>query len=42
MIENLSGLPVHTVGFKLSGKLHDEDYKNFVLSWTQKLPRRKR
>jgi hypothetical protein len=30
MIEQLTGLPVHTVGFKLSGKLHDEDYKKFV------------
>jgi hypothetical protein len=30
MIEILSGLPAHTVGFKLSGKLHDEDYKQFV------------
>src|SRR4029079_13106732 len=30
MIEMLSGLPAHTVGFKLSGKLHDEDYKKFV------------
>jgi hypothetical protein len=30
MIEMLSGLPGNTVGFKLSGKLHDEDYKHFV------------
>ena len=30
MIEILTGLPAHTVGFKLSGKLHDEDYKKFV------------
>jgi hypothetical protein len=30
MIEQLSGLPAHTVGFKMSGKLHDEDYKQFV------------
>lgn len=30
MIEPLSGLPAHTVGFKLSGKLHDADYKTFV------------
>ena len=30
MIEQLSGLPAHTIGFKLSGKLHDEDYKKFV------------
>jgi hypothetical protein len=30
MIEMLSGLSANTVGFKLSGKLHDEDYKKFV------------
>lgn len=30
MIELLTGLPAHTVGVKLSGKLHDEDYKAFV------------
>jgi len=30
MIDMLSGLPPHTVGFKMSGKLHDEDYKKFV------------
>jgi hypothetical protein len=30
MIEQLTGLPAHTVGFKMSGKLHDEDYKQFV------------
>jgi hypothetical protein len=30
MIEMLSGLPAHTVGFTMSGKLHDEDYKKFV------------
>jgi len=30
MIEMLTSLPAHTVGFKLSGKLHDEDYKKFV------------
>jgi len=30
MIQILSGLPPHTVGFRLSGKLHDEDYKAFV------------
>lgn len=30
MIEMLTGLPAHTLGFKLSGKLHDEDYKKFV------------
>jgi len=30
MIEILTGLPTHTIGFKMSGKLHDEDYKKFV------------
>jgi SpoIIAA-like len=30
MIEQLTGLPAHTVGFKMSGKLHDEDYKKLV------------
>ena len=30
MVEILSGLPANTVGFTLSGKLHDEDYKTFV------------
>lgn len=30
MIEQLTGLPAHTVGVKMSGKLHDEDYKKFV------------
>jgi len=30
MIEQVTGLPAHTIGFKMSGKLHDEDYKNFV------------
>jgi hypothetical protein len=30
MIELLSGLPDNTVGFKLSGKLTDEDYKKFT------------
>lgn len=30
MIEQLSDLPPKTLGFKLSGKLHDEDYKVFV------------
>jgi hypothetical protein len=30
MIDVLTGLPAHTVGFKLCGKLHDEDYKKFV------------
>jgi hypothetical protein len=30
VIEQLTGLPTHTLGFKMSGKLHDEDYKKFV------------
>src|SRR5579871_157237 len=30
MIEQLTGIPAHTIGFKMSGKLHDEDYKKFV------------
>ena len=30
MIEMLSGLTPNAVGFKMSGKLHDEDYKTFV------------
>jgi hypothetical protein len=30
MIEQISGLPPNTLGFKMSGKLHDEDYKKFV------------
>src|SRR5262249_52888001 len=30
MIEQLTDLPDNAVGFKLSGKLHDEDYKKFV------------
>ena len=30
MIELIPGMPAHTVGVKLSGKLHDEDYKTFV------------
>ena len=30
MIEQLSELPKNALGFKLSGKLHDEDYKQFV------------
>src|SRR5271166_6648882 len=30
MIEQLTGLPAHAIGFKMSGKLHDEDYKKFV------------
>ena len=30
MIEPISDVPAKTLGFKLSGKLHDEDYKSFV------------
>lgn len=30
MIEQLSDMPEKTLGFKMSGKLHDEDYKMFV------------
>jgi hypothetical protein len=30
MIEQLTGLGGKAVGFKMSGKLHDEDYKKFV------------
>lgn len=30
MIEQLTDLPAHTLGFKLSGKLHDADYKHFI------------
>lgn len=30
MIEMLTDVPAHTVGFRMSGKLHDEDYKTFV------------
>ncbi len=30
VIEQLKDLPAHTLGFKMSGKLHDEDYKMFV------------
>jgi hypothetical protein len=30
MIEILTGLPARTVGFKMSGKLHDANYKVFV------------
>jgi hypothetical protein len=30
MIEQVTGLPAHTIGFKMSGKLHDDDYKRFV------------
>ena len=30
MIEPLTGLSEKVLGFKLSGKLHDEDYKKFV------------
>ncbi len=30
MIEQLTGSTEEVLGFKLSGKLHDEDYKHFV------------
>jgi hypothetical protein len=30
MIEVLTGMPANVLGFKMSGKLHDEDYKKFV------------
>jgi hypothetical protein len=30
MVEILTALPAHTIGFKLSGKLHHEDYKHLV------------
>jgi hypothetical protein len=30
MIEPIAGLSGKTLGFKMSGKLHDEDYKKFV------------
>ncbi|HEY2762196.1 MAG TPA: STAS/SEC14 domain-containing protein [Pirellulales bacterium] len=30
MIEPIPGLPEKILGFKLSGKLHDEDYQTFV------------
>ena len=30
MIEMLTGLPAHTIGVKMSGKLHDDDYKSFT------------
>ncbi|MFO0851079.1 MAG: STAS/SEC14 domain-containing protein [Gemmataceae bacterium] len=30
MVEQLTDMPAHTVGLKLSGKLHDADYKAFV------------
>jgi hypothetical protein len=30
MIEQLTDVPPTILGFKLSGKLHDEDYKLFV------------
>jgi hypothetical protein len=30
MIEQLAGLPDHTIGFTMSGKLQDSDYKTFV------------
>ncbi|MFO0937233.1 MAG: STAS/SEC14 domain-containing protein [Gemmataceae bacterium] len=30
MIELLNDMPVNSIGFQLSGKLHDGDYKTFV------------
>jgi hypothetical protein len=30
MIEQLSGGSANAIGFKMSGKLHDDDYKRFV------------
>jgi hypothetical protein len=30
MIEILPNMPAKVLGFKMSGKLHDEDYKKFV------------
>lgn len=30
MIEQLTGLPPHTIGFRMSGTLHDADYQTFV------------
>ena len=30
MIEPIPGVPEKILGFKMSGKLHDEDYKTFV------------
>jgi len=30
MIETLEHMPAKVLGFKMSGKLHDEDYKTFV------------
>ena len=30
MIETLPQMPANVLGFKMSGKLHDEDYKTFV------------
>ena len=30
MIESLPSPSAHVLGFKISGKLHDEDYKTFV------------
>lgn len=42
MIEILSGVPEHTVGFKISGKLHDEDYKTFVPRSMLRLPKKEK
>jgi hypothetical protein len=30
LIEPIAGLPDNVLGFRMSGKLHDEDYKHFV------------
>ena len=30
MIEQLTGLPEPIIGFRMSGTLHDDDYKKFV------------
>ncbi|QDU96999.1 SpoIIAA family protein [Lignipirellula cremea] len=30
MVEILSDMPAHTIGIRLSGKLHDKDYQTFV------------
>lgn len=32
MIETLPTVSPKTIGFKLSGKLHDEDYKSFMFT----------
>ena len=33
MIEQLASDSPKVLGFKLSGKLHDEDYQRFVAKW---------